>query len=364
LILTDYGFNLSAPREISINRDDKRKLSEIFSSIMITKLFLFAISLLIMSAIIFFFDRFRRDWVLYYLTFGMVLGQTMFPTWFFQGVENMKFITILNLLAKLIFTISIFIFVRKQTDYYFVPLLNSLGFIISGITAMWIIFFNFKIRFFIPDRKYVFNWFKNSLYIFISTLVAGIYVNLIPFITGVLTNVSTVGYYVAGEKIIRSIESLYFPLNSSLYPYIKREFHNSLDKGLKFLKKILLLVSIISLILVLVILSTSHLFVPFVLGKEFTKSIPVVRILSFLLLAKGIGHIFLIQTMLNIGADKYVFFIVVVSAILCIFSSIIFIPKFLYIGSAISAVIPEIFMMISSGFFVMKKFDILRKVKI
>lgn len=54
-ILTDYGFNLSAPREISINRDDKRKLSEIFSSIMITKLFLFVISLLIMSAIIFFF---------------------------------------------------------------------------------------------------------------------------------------------------------------------------------------------------------------------------------------------------------------------------------------------------------------------
>jgi len=60
-ILTDYGFNLSATREISINREDKDKVSEIFSSVMIIKIFLFIFSLLIILFIVFFFDKFRGD---------------------------------------------------------------------------------------------------------------------------------------------------------------------------------------------------------------------------------------------------------------------------------------------------------------
>jgi len=214
LILTDYGFNLSAPREISINRDDKRKLSEIFSSIMITKLFLFAISLLIMSAIIFFFDRFRRDWVLYYLTFGMVLGQTMFPTWFFQGVENMKFITMLNLLAKLIFTISIFIFVKKQMHYFLVPLLNSLGFITAGIISLYIVFKNFKINFTIPTKQQIIHQLKEGWHIFVSTVAISLYSTSRVFIVGIFTNNIITGYYAMAEKLMNIFQT--FPLLSFL----------------------------------------------------------------------------------------------------------------------------------------------------
>jgi PST family polysaccharide transporter len=135
-IIVDYGFNLSATRDISIHREDKEKLSEIFSSVMIIKLGLFFISLILLTVLVFSFEKFRVEALLYYLTFGTVVGQLLFPVWFFQGMERMKYITYLNILAKLLFTITIFIFVKNSKDIYLVPVMNSLGFIVSGILSV------------------------------------------------------------------------------------------------------------------------------------------------------------------------------------------------------------------------------------
>jgi len=68
------------------------------------------------------------------LTFGTVLGQILFPVWFFQGVEQMRYITIINIVSKILFTIAIFVLVKQSSDYLLVPLLTSLGAIFAGIT--------------------------------------------------------------------------------------------------------------------------------------------------------------------------------------------------------------------------------------
>ncbi|WP_151801044.1 oligosaccharide flippase family protein, partial [Acinetobacter bereziniae] len=98
IVLVDYGFNFTATREISLNRDNNEKLNEIFNSVMIIKFILFLISLIIMTFLIVFFEKFNVDPWLYYLTFGTVFGQILFPVWFFQGIEQMKYITIINII--------------------------------------------------------------------------------------------------------------------------------------------------------------------------------------------------------------------------------------------------------------------------
>jgi PST family polysaccharide transporter len=174
-ILTDYGFNLSATREISINRENKEKVSEIFSSVMIIKFFLLLVSFVLMSAIVFSFGKFRQNWLIYYSTFGMVLGQTLFPIWFFQGMEKMKYITFLNVLSKFIFTVATFAFIRRASDFLYVPLLNSSGFIISGIISIWLIVTNFCVKMRVPRLEVILKYFKDSTLFFLKGFSFSIY---------------------------------------------------------------------------------------------------------------------------------------------------------------------------------------------
>jgi PST family polysaccharide transporter len=221
-ILTDYGFNLSATREISINRENKEKVSEIFSSVMIIKFFLLLLSLGLMTIIVFSFKKFRQDWLIYYLAFGMVLGQTLFPIWFFQGMERMRYITFLNVLAKLIFTIAIFIFVKRSSDYLYVPLLNSLGFIVAGILALWIVFKDFGIRFKIVDADNIYKHLKDGWKIFLSVVSGNIYGQGHTFILGLLTSNKLVGYYAAAHRIVAALVSFSQPVAQSIFPYLAR----------------------------------------------------------------------------------------------------------------------------------------------
>lgn len=246
-ILTDYGFNLSATREISIHRDSKEKLNEIFSSVMIIKVALLVISFIIMTIIVFSFEKFRQDWLIYYLTFGMVLGQVLFPVWFFQGMERMKYITYLNITAKLIFTIAIFVFVTAEADYLKVPIFNSAGYIVAGIISLYLIRKEFKTKLKFCKFENVNNYFKDSTQFFLSRVSVSIYTSSNAFVLGLFTTNVAVGYYSMAEKLYQAIQYLYTPLTQTLYPYITK------SKNTKLFKKLFKLVVLMNFILVFVI---------------------------------------------------------------------------------------------------------------
>src|SRR5207342_3266640 len=96
IVFTDFGYNLSATKLIAENRDDASKLSRIFNRVMFSKLLLLLIGLLVMAIIVLCFPKFSSDKSLYIYTYGMVVGNVLFPVWFFMGMEKMKFITIIT----------------------------------------------------------------------------------------------------------------------------------------------------------------------------------------------------------------------------------------------------------------------------
>ena len=94
IIFTDYGFSLSATRQIAVNRDDKVALSRIFFSTMIAKVLLALASICILILGFCLSSEFANSKTLLLICFLSVLGNVLFPIWFFQGVEKISLLVI------------------------------------------------------------------------------------------------------------------------------------------------------------------------------------------------------------------------------------------------------------------------------
>ncbi len=218
-IITDYGFNLTATREISIHRENKQKVIEIFSSVMTIKVLLMFLSFFLLTILVFSFEKFSKDWEIYFLTFATILGQILFPVWLFQGMERMKYITYLNVLSRLIFTVAIFIFVQEQNDYYMVPLLTSLGSLVAGIWSLVLVKREFGVIFVFQKIEVIKHYLVDGWHVFISRIYVSLYTTTNVLLLGLFTNHTIVGYYSIAEKTVNAIGSFFIPLDQTLYPY-------------------------------------------------------------------------------------------------------------------------------------------------
>jgi len=279
-ILVDYGFNLSATREISVHRDNKDKITEIFSSVMMIKLILTAISFVLLSVIVFSFEKFSNDWELYYLTFLNVIGQMMFPIWYFQGMERMKYITIVNVTSRIMFTILIFAVIESPDDYIYVPILNGFGLIVGGIISLYIVYKNFNQRFQLQSIETMMMHFKDSSQFFLSRVSVSIYTSANAFVLGLMTNTTMVAYYSIAEKLYMAIQSFYGPVTQALYPYVAKE------KNIKLFKKIFYLVFLLN------VLGSAFLYIfgEYIFSFLFTQNVGIesIKVFHILLIANVI----------------------------------------------------------------------------
>jgi len=342
MILTDYGFNLSATRDISINRENKEKVSEVFSSVMIIKLALMIISLILISVIIFSFEKFRQDWIVYYLTFGMVVGQVLFPVWFFQGMEKMKYITFLNILAKVIFTVAIFVFVKEASDYLYVPILNSLGFIIAGILGLWIVFRDFEISFKFVGLKELKRQLKEGWYVFAISVQSNILSSSGVFVLGLFENKTVVGYYSAVERLLKAFLYIFYPITQTIYPYSTSKLNNNIYEGKKFIIKVGVITVIISISLAFALIIFSPDLLSIIYGKDYVEYSIIIRILSIWLIFGVINNFIGIQYLSGLGKYEVYIKSFTLSVIVTLFIYIAFTPLISYLGITFGMLFGEI----------------------
>ena len=291
-ILTDYGFDLTATREISIHRDNKEKVIEIFSSVMTIKIILMFVSFFLFSILVFSFEKFSKDALVYFLTFGTVVGQVLFPVWFFQGMERMKYITYLNILSKVIFTIAIFVFVQEQSDFYLVPLLTSIGFLVAGIWSLYLVRKKFGVSFKLQTYLTIKKHFIDGWDVFVSRIFVSLYTTINIFLLGLFTNNTVVGYYAIAERIVNAVGGLFTPANQTIYPYMAKIYNKQKEKFFDFTKKIAISYLFLAIVMYIALYIFGEFIVRIISGNVDVNIMNIYCVLIFTLITIPFGPLF------------------------------------------------------------------------
>jgi polysaccharide transporter, PST family len=355
ILFTDYGFNLIATKEISLHRENKKQISVIFSTVMLVRILLLIISLLILIVLVVIIPKFQNNSLIYLLTFGMVIGNVLFPVWFFQGIEEMKVISILNIVSKLIFTIGIFIFVTDKSQFLIVPVLNSLGYITIGLIGLYLVIFRYRVRLIKPSLADIKYQLKEGWDIFVSNLVTSLYTTSNIFILGFFASNTVVGYYSSAEKVVKAISSVVGPLIQTVYPFLSKALHDSKQAALNMINKIFLFITFSMGILSLFVGIFAEKIVNIALGPEYEATIPLLQILAGLPLILGWASVLGILTMINFDYKKQLSRIYIYASILSIILMVLLIPTYKEIGTAWNAILTEAFATLLMALFLWRK---------
>ncbi|MBR5604504.1 MAG: flippase [Bacteroidales bacterium] len=325
--ISDWGFNYSATRDVAKNRDDKEKVSEIFSNILWARLLLMVVSFVILSVFVILVPKLRENADIIYMTFLLIPGYIMFPDWFFQAIERMKYITVLNLISKTVFTIAIFIFIKEKSDYIIQPLLVAFGYLISGLIAMYYVLIKWKYKLYKPSLKEVFNTIKSSTDIFVNNLMPTFYnafsTILLGFIGGDVAN----GLYEAGTKFTNMFQQFLGVLSRTFFPFLSRK----IDKH-AFYAKINVGTSVVFSLALIII---APLLVKLFYTSEFVNATSVIRITSVSLIFLSIGNVYGTNYLIIINKEKQLRNITFISSIIGLALSFPLIYKYEVIGAAL-----------------------------
>jgi PST family polysaccharide transporter len=349
-VFVDFGFNISGTREISLARENKEKTGEIFLAIMFIKLGLLIIAFSILYLVINTFTRFSIDSEVYLFSFGVVVGQALFPVWFFQGIEKMKFVTFINILAKVIFTILVFFLVKSEDDYFKVPIYNSLGFIVAGLIGFGLSFKYFKYK--LPTFNLVKRLLVEGSSLFVSNFATSLYTASNVFILGLFSGNIIAGVYASMEKLILAVKNVYVPLYQALYPWVARQ--EDVQKT-KVINKIMPPVFLVSTLITLVILVFADNILSIVYNDILITSYAnIFRILSFISIFSGLNMLYNMLYFPAINRYKVRMNILVFGGLFNMIMNLIIVQFFGIYGVAIIVTITEL-ILVFTGYYYYKK---------
>ncbi len=275
IILTDFGFGLSGTRFIAGNRDNIETINNYLNSACIARLCMSAISFFIVCGCIFLIPTLAKHKLFTILFFGQVIGNALNPVWFFQGLEKMKFNTLLHITTRLISILPLFIIIRKPEDYIYIPICYSTGAIVAGIMSLSLIRCQFHMHFYWTSIRDIWHVTYDSSKYFLSRLSVSLYTNTNSFVLGLVCGNAAVGYYSLAEKIYIALNSVYGPINGTIFPYMTKE------RNLPLFKKIIGYGTIINGLLLLAFLWLFPYVCPIIFDDFSPQSFAVLSILIF-----------------------------------------------------------------------------------
>lgn len=342
ILLTSLGIPMYAVKEVAKYRDDKVTRDKVTIEIILLSTALCLIGYVIVWLLAEFVPQIHQESALFYILSLTIIFTSIGVNWFYQGIEDFKFITIRAIIIRILAAATLFIFVKNQSD------LLTYGIITVGSTAgnNFINFIHLRkhldcgiIRF---RELNVFRHLKPALQIFILNLIISLYIQLNAIMLGFISGNDAVGYFTAGTKIshvgltmISSLGTVLLPRCSHLLKIGDKEnFASIINKSLN----VTLALSLpMTAGLMLLAVPVTMIFC----GEEYITAVPVLYLNAPIIIFVSLTNIMGIQILYPMDKVNLVILSVSGGAIMNLILNLFLIPLYGATGAAVSTLIAE-----------------------
>ena len=341
-LFSALGIPLYAVREIDRVRDDKLKCSKVAIEILLLHLLLTSIGYIIVGILVVTVTEVKNDVSLFLLLSSHLFFTAIGVAWFYQGVEDFKYITIRSLVVRLLSLIALFLFVKEKSDLFVYATILIAAEVGSNV-------FNFiRLRKFID--KTIFRTFdlhpfvhlKPALKIFVLNLVISIYVNLDSVMLGFLKNETAVGYYTAATRLTKAILGIVSSLGAVLLPRFSNLIsNNNMEEFKKLTTKAIDFVLCLSLPMSIGLIFLASPIIKLFCGETFEPAILTLQIVSPIILFIGLSGILGMQILYPLGKESIVILSTLIGAVINFSLNYWLIPLYAQNGAAFATVIAE-----------------------
>lgn len=350
-LFTCLGIPMYAIREIARDRSDVVQMNRTAMEILLLHSMLTLVGYAIVAILCLTIPQIQVNIPLF-----LILSLTIFFTaigceWFYQGIEDFKYITIRGLFIKTVSVVLLFIFVKSKTDLLYYGCYTVFG-VLGGN-----IFNFFRLRKYIHRENIIFSelhikrHIKPVLKVFSFSVVTSIYLQLNTVLLGFLKNALAVGYFAAATKVMQMLLKMSACLGSVMMPRASHliaenkeaEFNRLIQKSYDFTLAIALPMTI-GLIFCAPSLITA------LCGVKFEHSILPSQIIAPIILMVAISNIFGIQVLFPKGKINIVTLCCGIGAVADLILNLCLIPFFSYIGTSIAYLGAEVATTVSMYF--------------
>jgi len=301
-LFIEFGFGLSATKEVALKRDDCAQLSRIFGEVIGAQIILTVLVLSFTRLIQKTMPVFQENSLLLWLGVSYAIAQGFNLYWFFRGLERMRVVAFLDIASKLLGTTGIFILVHSQEDIWKVLLSYAASSFLSVILGFMVVYR--IISFELPTLSGIFVMIKNGFHLFLVRVAASFFSAGNILILGLFVSPVTVGYFAGADKILNAIRGLLTPIIDASFPRLSYMVSREPKQAVCLIRKMMMIMVGIGALLGGATFLSAPVLVSLLLGDRFTPSIPVLQILAILPLVIGISHVLGSQWMVPLGLQR------------------------------------------------------------
>jgi len=353
-LIINYGFDLSATREVAKATGNMQRQGQIFNEILQVKIFLFVISSILFLIILAVTPKLKEHALLHIVSYLINIGAVLFPMWFFQGINRLKIATIFNFSAKVFMALLVVLFVHNTNDYINYNGTLSFAQIMLGISSFIYVYKKYAIQ-----LRWI-GWLKmrvilkQGLSLFLSMIVINFYTTTNTVLLGFMSNNIATGYFAGSSKVIGVVLTvMLMPLSYLLYPKIANSLNQDRKSGITLLQQTIWLSLALGLFMSIGLFVFSKWIILILFGRSFLMAQTTLNIMSILPILIALSNALGIQGMLNFKMDKIFLKVTSFGALFCIGLNMILIPYFKQDGAALAWLITEL--IICFSFFIVLK---------